>query len=233
MLHLEKIRKVYPRGAEGVVALDDISLVVGRGEFVSVMGPSGSGKSTLLNLVGCLDRPTSGRLTIDGVETTTLDDDALTEVRRRRVAIIFQFYNLLPTLTAVENVALPRLLDGARERDTTHRARALLERVGLAHRLGFRPDELSGGEMQRVAIARALMSEAPLLLADEPTGNLDSATAGSVMELLVETVREVGLTLVLVTHDAGVAARADRHVVIRDGRLVSDDRRPAGAAASA
>jgi len=233
MLQLEHIRKVYPRGAHGVVALDDISLVVNRGEFLSVMGPSGSGKSTLLNLVGCLDRPTSGRLSIDGVETTGLDDDALTEVRRRRVAIIFQFYNLLPTLTAVENVALPRLLDGARERDTARRASTLLERVGLGHRLGFRPDELSGGEMQRVAIARALMSEAPLLLADEPTGNLDSATAGSVMELLVETVREVGLTLVLVTHDAGVAARSDRHVVIRDGRLVADDRRRAGTAASA
>ncbi|HEX7879636.1 MAG TPA: ABC transporter ATP-binding protein [Candidatus Eisenbacteria bacterium] len=233
MLQLDRIRKVYPRGAAGVVALDDISLHVDRGEFLSVMGPSGSGKSTLLNLVGCLDRPSSGLLTIDGVETTELDDDALTEVRRRRVAIIFQFYNLLPTLTAVENVALPRLLDGAREGDTTRRAEKLLERVGLAHRLRFRPDELSGGEMQRVAIARALMSEAPLLLADEPTGNLDSATAGSVMELLVETVREVGLTLVLVTHDAGVAARADRHVVIRDGRLVADDRRPAGSAASA
>jgi putative ABC transport system ATP-binding protein len=233
MLQLDHVRKVYPRGAAGVVALDDISLLVTRGEFVSVMGPSGSGKSTLLNLVGCLDRPTTGRLAIDGVETTSLDDDALTEVRRRRVAIIFQFYNLLPTLTAVENVALPRLLDGDRERDAAQRASTLLERVGLGHRLGFRPDEMSGGEMQRVAIARALMSGAPLLLADEPTGNLDSATAGAVMELLVETVRQEGLTLVLVTHDAAVAARADRHVVIKDGRLVADDRRAAVSAASA
>jgi ABC-type lipoprotein export system ATPase subunit len=230
MLHLDHIRKVYPRGAEGVTALHDVSLSVARGEFVSIMGPSGSGKSTLLNLIGCLDRPTSGRLSIDGLETTGLDDDALTEVRRRRVAIIFQFYNLLPTLTTVENTALPRLLDGAREADTTRRAVGLLERVGLGHRLGFRPDELSGGEMQRVAIARALMSEAPLLLADEPTGNLDSATAAHVMDLLVDTVRQDGLTLVLVTHDPGVAARADRHVVIKDGRLVADDRRVRGTA---
>jgi len=225
MLHLDQIGKIYARGTEGVTALHDLSLTVPRGEFLSIMGPSGSGKSTLLNLIGCLDRPSHGRLLIDGVDTTGLDDNALTEVRRRRVAIIFQFYNLLPTLTAVENVALPRLLDGARDRDVRRRATELLERVGLSHRLTHRPEELSGGEMQRVAIARALMSEAPLLLADEPTGNLDTTTADAVMDLLTQTVRAEGLTLVLVTHDPNVAARADRHVTIRDGHLVSDDRR--------
>jgi putative ABC transport system ATP-binding protein len=223
MLLLDNVRKVYERGPQEVVALHGVTLEVPRGSFVSIMGPSGSGKSTLLNLIGCLDRPSSGRVVIDGLDTTHLDDDALTALRRRRVAIVFQFYNLLPTLTAAENVALPRLLEGASERDSIARARMLLERVGLEHRLTHRPDELSGGEMQRVAIARALMAEAPLLLADEPTGNLDSATADSVMELLVSTVREEHLTLVLVTHDPRVAARADRHVTIQDGRIVSDD----------
>jgi len=232
MLQLDQIGKIYARGAEGVMALHQLSLEVARGEFLSIMGPSGSGKSTLLNLIGCLDRPTSGRILIDGLDTTGLDDNALTEVRRRRVAIIFQFYNLLPTLSAVENVALPRLLDGARDRDVRRRATDLLERVGLSHRLTHRPEELSGGEMQRVAIARALMSEAPLLLADEPTGNLDTVTALAVMELLTSTARAEGLTLVLVTHDPNVAALADRHVTIRDGRLVSDDRRVTSLAAT-
>jgi putative ABC transport system ATP-binding protein len=229
MLRLESVRKVYDRGPQEVVALHGVSFDVPRGQFVSLMGPSGSGKSTLLNLIGGLDRPTSGQLLIDGLDTTHLDDDALTEVRRRRVALIFQFYNLLPTLSAIENVALPRLLDGAAEGAVRRRAEDLLDRVGLAHRRAHRPEELSGGEMQRVAIARALMSEAPLLLADEPTGNLDSATAAQVLDLLQSTVRDSGLTLVLVTHDPGVAAAADRHLTIRDGRLVSDDRRGAAA----
>jgi ABC-type lipoprotein export system ATPase subunit len=210
-----------------VVALHSISLEVPRGQFVSIMGPSGSGKSTLLNIIGCLDSPTSGQVIIDGLNVSHLPDDELTAVRRQRVAIIFQFYNLLPTLTALENTALPRLLEGAPERATRDKARALLKRVGLEHRLDHRPEELSGGEMQRVAIARALMAEAPVLLADEPTGNLDTATAESVMALLKRTVAEERLTLVLVTHDPQVAAQADRHIAIRDGRVVSDDRAPA------
>lgn len=225
MLTLDAVRKVYHRGHQEIVALHGITLAVPRGQFVSIMGPSGSGKSTLLNLIGCLDTPTSGRLAIDGVDVTRLDDDALTGVRRRRVAIIFQFYNLLPTLTALENVALPRLLDGAADRATRERARELLDRVGLTHRIEHRPEELSGGEMQRVAIARALMAGAPLLLADEPTGNLDTATSASILSLLKETVARDGLTLVLVTHDPGVAAEADRHVRLRDGRVESDDLR--------
>jgi putative ABC transport system ATP-binding protein len=227
MLVLEDVRKVYLRGMQEVVALHGVTFSVPRGEFVSVMGPSGSGKSTLLNLIGCLDAPTSGSLSIDGRNVTHLDDDALTDMRRHRVALIFQFYNLLPTLSALENVALPGLLEGRRESEARTEAGELLERVGLAHRAPHRPEELSGGEMQRVAIARALMSGAPLLLADEPTGNLDSMTAASVMDLLQETVRQDGLTLLLVTHDAGLAARADRHLTIRDGRIVGDDRRPA------
>jgi putative ABC transport system ATP-binding protein len=221
MLSLDHVRKVYLRGIQEVVALDDISLDVARGEFVSIMGPSGSGKSTLLNLIGCLDSPTSGTIAIDGVDVGRLDDDLLTAVRRRKVTIIFQFYNLLPTLSALENVALPRLLDGQSEATARLKASNLLDTVGLGHRREHLPEELSGGEMQRVAIARALMSEAPLLLADEPTGNLDTATADAVMELLTSTIRDVGLTLVLVTHDPAVAARADRTIRIRDGRLVS------------
>ena len=223
MLTLDNVRKVYYRGPQEVVALHGISFQVPRGQFVSVMGPSGSGKSTLLNLVGCLDSPTSGSITIDGVSVGHLDDDALTAVRRNRVAIIFQFYNLLPTLSAVENVALPKLLDGTTERVARGKALELLDRVGLSHRREHLPEELSGGEMQRVAIARALMSDGPLLLADEPTGNLDSATAESVMDLLTGLVRESQLTLVLVTHDAAIASRADRIITIRDGRVVADD----------
>lgn len=232
MLQLQGVTKVFGVEPYATRVLERVDLVLRAGETLAVLGPSGSGKSTLLNLIGCLDRPTSGRILIDGLDTTGLDDNALTEVRRRRVAIIFQFYNLLPTLSAVENVALPRLLDGARDRDVRRRATDLLERVGLSHRLTHRPEELSGGEMQRVAIARALMSEAPLLLADEPTGNLDTVTALAVMELLTSTARAEGLTLVLVTHDPNVAALADRHVTIRDGRLVSDDRRVTSLAAT-
>jgi putative ABC transport system ATP-binding protein len=220
MLSLDHVRKVYLRGTQEVIAVDDITLDVARGEFVSIMGPSGSGKSTLLNLIGCLDSPTSGTISIDGVDVARLADDALTAIRRRKVTIIFQFYNLLPTLSAVENVALPRLLDGEGEAAARRKASDLLEIVGLGHRREHLPEELSGGEMQRVAIARALMSEARLLLADEPTGNLDTATAESVMELLTRTIRDVGLTLVLVTHDPAVAARADRAIHIRDGRIV-------------
>jgi putative ABC transport system ATP-binding protein len=220
MLSLDHVRKVYLRGTQEVLALHDITLDVARGEFVSIMGPSGSGKSTLLNLIGCLDSPTSGTVSIDGTDVGRLDDEALTAVRRRKVTIIFQFYNLLPTLSALENVALPRLLDGRSEASSCRRASELLETVGLGHREQHLPEELSGGEMQRVAIARALMSEAPLLLADEPTGNLDTVTAESVMDLLTRTIRDVGLTLVLVTHDPEVAALADRTIHIRDGRLV-------------
>jgi putative ABC transport system ATP-binding protein len=223
MLSLRNVTKVYRRGAQEIAALQGITFHIPRGQFVSIMGPSGSGKSTLLNLIGCLDSPTSGDLMIDGVNVGGLSDDALTDMRRRRVAIIFQFYNLLPTLTALENVGLPELLSGAREAVVRKTAMELLERVGLAHRVDHLPEELSGGEMQRVAIARALMSGAPLLLADEPTGNLDSATAGQVLNLLKETVSRENLTLVLVTHDPGIAARSDRHITIRDGRVVSDD----------
>jgi len=223
VLTLDNVRKVYYRGAQEIVALHGITFAVPRGQFVSVVGPSGSGKSTLLNLIGCLDSPTSGAIAIDGTPVGRLDDDALTLVRRRKVTIIFQFYNLLPTLNAVENVALPRLLDGAPEAAARSRAAGLLDRVGLSHRLEHLPEELSGGEMQRVAIARALMSEVPLILADEPTGNLDTATAEAVMDLLTETVQNEKLTLILVTHDPGIAARSDRRISIRDGRVVSDE----------
>ncbi len=211
--------KVYRRGAQSVEALRGIDLEVIRGETLTVMGPSGSGKSTLLNVIGLLDVPTAGEVWIEGLPAARLDDDARTLMRRRRVGMIFQFYNLLPSLNALENAALPLLLDGQGWEIAAGRARELLERLGLTGRLEHRPDELSGGEMQRVAIARALGPHPSVLLADEPTGNLDTRTGDEVLDLLLETVRAESQTLIVVTHDPQIAARTDRLVVLRDGRL--------------
>ncbi len=211
--------KVYRRGAQSVEALRGIDLEVIRGETLTVMGPSGSGKSTLLNVIGLLDVPTAGEVWIEGLPAARLDDDARTLMRRRRVGMIFQFYNLLPSLNALENAALPLLLDGQGWEIAAGRARELLERLGLTGRLEHRPDELSGGEMQRVAIARALGPHPSVLLADEPTGNLDTRTGDEVLDLLLETVRAESQTLIVVTHDPQIAARTDRLVVMRDGRL--------------
>jgi putative ABC transport system ATP-binding protein len=213
------LTKVYRRGAQSVEALRGIDLEVIRGETLTVMGPSGSGKSTLLNVIGLLDVPTAGEVWIEGLPAARLDDDARTLMRRRRVGMIFQFYNLLPSLNALENAALPLLLDGQGWEIAAGRARELLERLGLTGRLEHRPDELSGGEMQRVAIARALGPHPSVLLADEPTGNLDTRTGDEVLDLLLETVRAESQTLIVVTHDPQIAARTDRLVVLRDGRL--------------
>ena len=209
------LRKVYG-GAEPVVALHDVDLDVAPGEFLGVLGPSGGGKSTLLHLLGGIDRATSGTVSVGGRELGALPEKALTLYRRRDVGMVFQFFNLLPHLTVTENVELPRLLDG--REDAAERARALLERVGLERRGGAHPYELSGGEMQRVAIARALVTGARLLLADEPTGNLDSRNGEQVLSLLDEIRRERGVTLVLATHSEAAARRADRRIEIRDGR---------------
>ena len=212
------LRKVYA-GAEPVVALDGLDLEVPAGEFLALVGESGSGKSTLLHLVGGIDRPTSGQICVAGRHIATLPEKELVLYRRREVGMVFQFFNLLAHLTVRENVELPRRLDGGA--DAGERAAMLLERVGLARRAAAHPYELSGGEMQRVAIARALGTGARLLLADEPTGNLDSRNGQEVLALLDEIRRERGVTLLLATHSAAAAAQADRVVAVKDGRILA------------
>jgi putative ABC transport system ATP-binding protein len=209
----------YKMGDAFVEALRGVDLTIQRGEFVALVGPSGSGKSTVLNLIGGLDRATSGQVWIDGVELSATDERALTRHRRQHVGFVFQTFNLLPRLSAEENVALPLMFSGVPHEERLNRARALLQRVGLTHRLTHRPTQLSGGEQQRVAIARALVGQPALLLADEPTGNLDTTTGGEIMALLKELNRESDLTLLVVTHDPEVAAFADRVVSLRDGRV--------------
>ena len=209
----------YKMGNTFVDALQGANLTLTRGEFVALVGPSGSGKSTVLNLIGGLDRPTSGEVWIDGTELGSSDERTLTRHRRQHVGFVFQSFNLLSRLTAEENVALPLMFSGVPEKERRARARALLQRVGLGARLTHRPTQLSGGEQQRVAIARALVAQPALLLADEPTGNLDTATGAEIMGLLKELNQEQGLTLLVVTHDTEVAAFADRVVRLRDGQV--------------
>lgn len=223
MIEVTNVVKTYKRGHTEVQALQGVSLTVPRGQFLSVMGSSGSGKSTMLNLLGALDVPTSGTLRIDGKEVSRFPDDELSRFRRDRLGFIFQFFNLLPTLSAVENVILPELLGGKRREELEPRARALLEQFGLKGRHMHRPDELSGGEMQRVAVARALLSEPALLLADEPTGNLDSKTGAEVLKLIREATRARNLTVVMVTHDPKAAEVGDRLVRLADGRIIGDE----------
>ncbi len=223
MIEVRNATKVYKRGKTEVRALNLETLTVPKGQFLSVMGASGSGKSTLLNLLGCLDVPTTGTLTIEGRDISKLPDDELSGFRRDRLGYIFQFFNLLPTLTAVENVILPALLSGKARDAMTPKAHALLEQVGLKGRDHHRPDELSGGEMQRVAVARALLTEPALLLADEPTGNLDSRTGAEVLKLIREATSARNLTVVMVTHDPRAAEVGDRIVRLADGAIVGDE----------
>lgn len=211
----------YRMGDTFVDALQDVDLAIARGEFVALVGPSGSGKSTVLNLIGGLDRPTSGEVWINGTELSSSDERTRTRHRRQHVGFVFQSFNLLPRLTAEENVALPLMFSGVPEKERLAQAQALLKRVGLGPRLAHRPTQLSGGEQQRVAIARALVGQPALLLADEPTGNLDTAIGAEIMRLLKELNRERSLTLLVVTHDAEVAAFADRIVRLRDGQVES------------
>ena len=212
-------------GRRRVTALQDISLDIAKGEMVSIVGPSGSGKSTLLNLIGGLDRPTSGTITLDGERLDALADDGLTAVRRDKLGFIFQFFNLLPSLTCVENVALPLHLRGWPRKKIDDRARELLGLVKLSERMDHLPDELSGGERQRVAIARALSVYPPILLADEPTGNLDTQTGEDILQLISELHVTLGATILIVTHDAHVAQTCQRTITIRDGKVVADERR--------
>jgi putative ABC transport system ATP-binding protein len=222
LIRLEGVEKEFGTGANRVRALADLHLVVFRGEFIAVTGPSGSGKSTLLNLLAGLDTLTAGRVVIEGTCLSEMTDDELTIFRRRHVGIIFQFFNLLPTLTAAENVALPLRADGIARREIMTRVDGALGLVDMRHRAGHRPGELSGGEMQRVAIARALVINPFLLLADEPTGNLDSKMGQDILELIKSTSERTGLTVVLVTHDLRAAAYGDRMVALRDGRIVDE-----------
>jgi putative ABC transport system ATP-binding protein len=224
MIRLHDVSKTYGEGAARVDALRSVDLQIETGEFASIMGPSGSGKSTLLNLISALDVPSAGRIAIDGQDIATLDDDALTLFRRRKIGLIFQFFNLLPTLNALDNVLLPVMLEHkATEQDRARAARLLVE-VGLEHRVGHRLHELSGGEMQRVAIARALVLEPRLILADEPTGNLDSATGRSILELLKAACDQHGATVVMVTHDERAARVGGRIISLKDGQIVGDER---------
>ncbi len=224
MIELKSLTRRYQMGSTTVMALAGIDLRIGAGEFVAITGPSGSGKSSLLNLIGCLDRPSSGHYLLDGTDVATLADDRISGLRNRQIGFVFQSFFLLPRLSVLENVLLPLRFADAPDPQAEARARALLDRVGLNERLGHRPSELSGGQQQRAAIARALIRQPAVLLADEPTGNLDSRSAADVLGLFDELHAE-GQTIVLVTHDAEVAARALRHVQLRDGVIERDDAR--------
>ena len=217
MIAFRDVHKVFHQGEAEVRALAGVSLDIEAGAFVSIMGPSGSGKSTLLHLMGGLDLPTSGEVTLDGSSLSRMSDDEITLLRRRKIGFVFQFFNLLPTYTAEENVALPLLLDGLGRREVRPRVEAALEQVGLSHRRRHRPEELSGGEMQRVAIARALVIDPRVILADEPTGNLDTKTGEQVLDLLGAANRDRHCTIVLVTHDSRAAAHAQRLITLKDG----------------
>ena len=221
MIELDRVTKRFDRQG-GVTALNDVSLAIPAGQMVSVVGPSGSGKSTFLNLVGGLDRPTTGDVRVGGESLAQLSDDGLTRVRRDKIGFIFQFFNLLPTLTCLENVALPLHLRGWSRAQANERSRELLTLVSLEQRLHHRPDEISGGQRQRVAIARALSIYPPILLADEPTGNLDSQTGREILTLINDLHTRLGSTVVIVTHDMNVAAQCQRTIELRDGRICRD-----------
>ena len=222
MIRCIDVRKVYQQGNNEIIALDGVSLDIAKGEFAVIMGPSGSGKSTLLHLIGGLDRPTSGELLVDQRLVGQMADDQVTLFRRTRIGFVFQFFNLLPTLTALENVALPFVLDGRSKEEAEHRAKMLLDKVGLQNRKDHLPEEMSGGEIQRIAVARALAFEPPILLADEPTGNLDSKTGESILSLLRQINRDAGCTIVMVTHSQEAAGYGGRTIFFRDGKVAKE-----------
>lgn len=219
---MEAVRKIYRSGAGAVRALDGVDLQIREGEYVAIMGPSGSGKSTMMNLLGCLDTPTEGRYLLDGRDVRALDDDRLSEIRNRKIGFVFQSFNLLPRLDALENVALPLLYAGVGKAARLQRAADALRQVGLADRATHRPDEMSGGQRQRVAVARALVTRPSIILADEPTGNLDTATSEEVMKLF-DAIHRKGNTIILVTHEEDVARHACRIIRLRDGKIESDE----------
>jgi putative ABC transport system ATP-binding protein len=223
MVRLEKVNKVFQVGDGQVHALRDVDLEIGRGEYLSIMGPSGSGKSTLLNILGLLDRPSAGRYAFEDRDVTALSESESSRVRRERIGFVFQFFHLIPRLTARENIELPLVLNGVPPRERAQKVGEALEAFGLADRAEHRPNQLSGGQRQRVAIARATIQDPVLLMADEPTGNLDQQSGKSVLELL-ESLWKRGLTLVVVTHDPEIGIRAERRIRMSDGRIVEDAR---------
>jgi putative ABC transport system ATP-binding protein len=223
ILEANNLTQVYGRGSTAVTALDHVNLSIEQQEFVAIMGPSGSGKSTLLHLLGGLDNPTDGKVLLAGTDLSKLDDKALTILRRNKIGFVFQFFNLIPVLTALENVALPLVLNGS-QGDAKEKAHAWLKRVEMEERMSHRPSEMSGGQQQRVALARALITEPAVILADEPTGNLDSRSAEDMLRWLRRTVDEWGRTVVMVTHDPRMAAYADRIIFMKDGTIVDDTR---------
>jgi putative ABC transport system ATP-binding protein len=227
VITLTGIARTFQVGGRPVYALRDVNMDIPAGEYVSIMGPSGSGKSTLLNILGCLDRPTAGSYRLDDEETSRLSETQLSRIRRHKIGFVFQFFHLIPRLTAAGNIELPMIFAGVEPQARRDRIARALEQVGLEERADHRPDQLSGGERQRVAIARAVVMEPAILLADEPTGNLDSASGGEIVEL-IEQMNAEGLTLVVVTHDPEIGRRAKRRIRLADGQVVSDDRDGAG-----
>ena len=222
MIDLKNIYKIYKMGENEVYALNDVSLHINDKEFVSIIGPSGSGKSTLMNMLGCLDVPTKGTYTLDGYDVGSKTDDELAAIRNEKIGFVFQGFNLLPKLSALENVELPLIYQGVPARERKERAKKALKSVGLEERIDHKPTELSGGQQQRVAIARALVTNPPIILGDEPTGNLDSKSGKEVMEIFKE-LHKKGNTIILITHDSGVAAQAERIVRIQDGKLYEEN----------
>jgi putative ABC transport system ATP-binding protein len=228
VIEIEGVKRHYSFGEVTVKALDGIDIIIEKTEFVAIMGASGSGKSTLMNVIGCLDVPTSGRYVLDGVDTSGATDDGLADIRNRKIGFVFQGFNLLQKTTALENVELPLLYDRrSGGRDAAKKAREALERVGLGERLHHIPNQLSGGQQQRVAIARALVTRPAIILADEPTGNLDTEMSHEIMNLFRE-LNESGITIVMVTHEADIALWARRKIVLRDGRVIREEKRPEG-----
>lgn len=222
LIQAQNLTKVYGTGDTAVVALDHVSLSVEAGECVAVMGPSGCGKSTLLHLLGGLDRPSEGTVSIDGQAIADMSDNGVTQLRRRKIGFVFQFFNLIPILSSVENAALPLLLDGGNAAQAKQKATDWLNKVGLGHRLTSRPDQLSAGQQQRVAIARALITDPVLVLADEPTGNLDTKSSDEIAALLKQVSTDWGRAVLMVTHDPRIATYADRIVILKDGKIVSE-----------
>ena len=222
MIALQKLMKIYQMGDSTVHALDGVSLFIGQGEFVAITGPSGSGKSTLMNILGCLDRPTSGSYQLDGAEVATLNDDQLALTRNKKIGFVFQNFNLLPRISALQNIALPLVYAGVAEKERLSRSLTVLTKVGLAERREHRPNELSGGQRQRIAIARALVNDPAILIADEPTGNLDTKSSLEIMDIFCDLHKQ-GRTIIMVTHEPDIAAYAERVVHVRDGRILKDE----------